>query len=199
MSEANGKVYSLLFAGVGGQGVLLGAEVTALAAVREGYDVKQTEVHGVSQRGGSVETHVRFGTKVWSPVVTPGKADLVVGLEALEALRFAHFGDRQHGVILVNQHEIIPGSVKDAERDYPHGSAEFIRSRGYRVLAMEASRLASELGDGRMANVVMLGAVSTFLPLSHETWLDALRQRIPERFRQPNLQAFAAGREAAAH
>src|SRR4030067_250271 len=100
----------------------------------------------VWQRGGSVETHVRFGTKVWSPVVTPGKADLVVGLEALEALRFAHFGDRQHGVILVNQHEIIPGSVKDAGRGDPHGAAEFIRSRGYWGLAMEAARLDSELG-----------------------------------------------------
>jgi indolepyruvate ferredoxin oxidoreductase beta subunit len=195
MSDANGKVYSLLFAGVGGQGVLLGAEITALAAVREGYDVKQTEVHGVSQRGGSVETHVRFGRKVWSPVVTPGKADLVIGLEALEALRFAHYAHPAEGVVLVNQHEIIPGSVKDAERDYPHGSAEFIRSRGYRVLALEASHLARELGDGRMANMVMLGAVSKLLPLSHETWLETLRQRIPERFRQPNLEAFAAGRE----
>src|SRR4030065_429920 len=107
-------VYSLLFAGVGGQGVLLAAELTALAAVSEGHDVKQTEVHGVSQRGGSVETHLRFGPKVWSPVVTPGQTDMVVGLETLEALRFAHFAHRESGVILVNQHEIIPGSARDA-------------------------------------------------------------------------------------
>jgi len=193
----DGKVYSVLFAGVGGQGVLLGAEIAALAAVSEGFDVKQTEVHGVSQRGGSVETHVRFGAKVWSPVVTPGKADLVVGLEALEALRFAHFANLEQGVILVNQHEIIPGSVKDAEQDYPHGSVELMRSRGYRVLPLEASRLARDLGDGRMANVVMIGAASTLLPMSHEAWLETLRRRIPERFRQPNLQAFAAGRRAA--
>ena len=193
----NGKVYSLLFAGVGGQGVLLGAEITALAAVSEGYDVKQTEVHGVSQRGGSVETHVRFGAKVWSPVVTPGKADLVIGLEALEALRFAHYAHPSDGVVLINQHEIIPGSVKDAERDYPHGSADLIRSRGYRVLALEASHLARQLGDARVANVVMLGAVSAQLPLAHETWLETLHGRIPERFRQANLEAFTAGREAA--
>jgi len=193
----NGKVYSLLFAGVGGQGVLLGAEITALAAVSEGYDVKQTEVHGVSQRGGSVETHVRFGAKVWSPVVTPGKADLVIGLEALEALRFAHYAHPSDGVVLINQHEIIPGSVKDAERDYPHGSADLIRSRGYRVLALEASHLARQLGDARMANVVMLGAVSALLPLAYETWLETLHVRIPERFRQANLEAFTAGREAA--
>lgn len=192
----DGKVYGLLFAGVGGQGVLLAAELTALAAVSEGYDVKQTEVHGVSQRGGSVETHLRFGPKVWSPVVTPGQADLVVGLETLEALRFAHFAHRQSGFILVNQHEIIPGSVRDAEQAYPHDAVEFLRGRGYRVLALEASRIARDLGDGRMANVVMTGASSTLLPLSHTTWLETLERRIPERFRQPNLEAFAAGRAA---
>ena len=194
---SDGKVFNLLFAGVGGQGVLLGAEITALAAVSEGYDVKQTEVHGVSQRGGSVETHVRFGARVWSPVVTPGKADLVVGLEVLEALRFAHFANLREGLILVNQHEIIPGSVMNAEQDYPHGSVEFMRSRGYRVLPLEASRLARDLGDARMANVVMIGAASILLPLTHDAWLETLHRRIPERFRQSNLEAFAAGREAA--
>lgn len=193
----DGKVYSLLFAGVGGQGVLLGAEITALAAVSEGYDVKQTEVHGVSQRGGSVETHVRFGPKVWSPVVTPGKADLVVGLEALETLRFAHFAHPQEGIILVNQHEIVPGSVVNAEQHYPHEAVAFIRSKGYRVLPLEASRLARDLGDGRMANVVMIGAASTLLPISNDVWIETLRRRIPERYRQPNMEAFAAGLEAA--
>ena len=189
-------VYSLLFAGVGGQGVLLAAELTALAAVSEGHDVKQTEVHGVSQRGGSVETHLRFGPKVWSPVVTPGQTDMVVGLETLEALRFAHFAHRESGVVLVNQHEIIPGSVKDAEKAYPHGAVEFIRGRGYRVLALEGSRMARDLGDGRMANVVMTGAMSTLLPLAHTTWLETLERRIPERYRELNLGAFAAGRAA---
>ena len=105
------KVHSLLFAGVGGQGVLLIAELTSLAAVQSGHDVKQTEVHGVSQRGGSVETHVRFGDKVHSPIVTPGQADMVIGLEKLEALRFAHFTHPQTGTLLINDYEIIPGSV----------------------------------------------------------------------------------------
>src|SRR3972149_2878138 len=156
---SDGKVFNLLFAGVGGEGVLLGAEIAAWAAVSEGFDVKQTEVHGVSQRGGSVETHVRFGAKVWSPVVTPGKADLVVGLEILEALRFAHFAHRESGVILVNQHEIIPGSVKDAEKAYPHGAVEFIRGRGYRVLALEGSGWPGTWGVGGLANVGRTGAM----------------------------------------
>ena len=189
-------VYSLLFAGVGGQGVLLAAELTALAAVSEGHDVKQTEVHGVSQRGGSVETHLRFGPKVWSPVVTPGQTDMVVGLETLEALRFAHFAHHESGVILVNQHEIIPGSVRDAEQAYPHGAVEFIRRGGYRVFALEASRIARDLGDGRMANVVMTGAISTLLPFAQATWLETLERRIPESYRELNLGAFAAGRAA---
>ncbi len=190
------KIYSLLFAGVGGQGSLLAAEITARAAVRAGYDVKQTEVHGVSQRGGSVETHVRFGPKVWSPVVTPGRADVVVGLEKLEALRFAHFGHPRDGVVLVNDHEILPGSVPDAEAKYPHEALDFLRRKGYRVVALKASEMARDLGDGRMANVVLLGALSTMLPIPQAVWLETLQHRIPEKYRQPNLRAFAEGRAA---
>ncbi len=189
------RVYSILFAGVGGQGVLLAAEITAYAAVSEGYDAKQTEVHGVSQRGGSVETHVRFGVRVWSPVATPGKVDVVVGLEKLEALRFAHFVHPEQGLVLVNDHEIIPGSVVNAEEAYPHHAIDLLLDRGYHVQALEASRMARDLGDGRMANVVMIGALSTRLPITQATWQGVLRRRIPERFRRLNLSAFAAGRE----
>jgi len=109
------KVFSLMFAGVGGQGSLLIADITSLAAVQAGYDVKQTEVHGVSQRGGSVETHVRFGKQVYSPLVTPGRADAVISLEKLEALRFAHY-IRPNGVIIVNDYELEPASIGAACR-----------------------------------------------------------------------------------
>lgn len=187
------KTHDILFAGVGGQGVLLAAEITALAAVHSGYDVKQTEVHGVSQRGGSVETHVRFGAKVWSPIVTPGKTDVVVGLEKLEALRFAHYAHPTTGVILVNDHEIIPGSVKDADEIYPHDAIERMRRIGCVVLPMEASRIARDLGDGRMANVVMLGAMASFLPIIEEVWIETLNRRLPKKYREPNLKAFTAG------
>src|SRR3989304_179755 len=98
---------SLMFAGVGGQGSLLIAELTSLAAVSAGYDTKQTEVHGVSQRGGSVETHVRFGEKVHSPIVTPGEAFAGIGLEKLEALRFAHYVDPKNGTVFINDYELI--------------------------------------------------------------------------------------------
>ncbi len=197
MSKDNAKTYSILFAGVGGQGVLLAAEITAMAAVLSGFEVKQTEVHGVSQRGGSVETHVRFGKQVWSPVVTPGKADVVVALEKLEALRFGHFADPDEGLILANDFEIVPGSIKDADQSYPYDALEIIKNRKYRLLAMPASQIARDLGDARMANVVLLGAMSNWLPISKTDWDKTLRQRIPERFREANLKAFSAGRSSA--
>jgi indolepyruvate ferredoxin oxidoreductase beta subunit len=191
------KNHSILFAGVGGQGVLLAAEITAMAAVQSGFEVKQTEVHGVSQRGGSVETHVRFGKQVWSPVVTPGKADVVVGLEKLEALRFGHFAHPEQGLILANDFEIIPGSIKDAEKSYPHHALQFLAGKRYRMIGLPASQMARDLGDARMANVVMIGAMSRWLPIRQEQWDETLRLRIPERYREANLKAFSAGVEAA--
>jgi indolepyruvate ferredoxin oxidoreductase beta subunit len=185
---------NLIFAGVGGQGVLLIAELTARAAVRAGFDVKQTEVHGVSQRGGSVESHVRFGSTVYSPLVIAGQADVVVGLEKLEGLRYASFVNRQGGTLLVNDHEIIPGSVAGAAEKYPHHSIEFLCGKGLNVVALSASQCAKDLGDGRIANVVMLGAMSVLVPqVSKEAWLATLDERIPEKHRALNLKAFETG------
>ncbi len=187
------KVYNLMFAGVGGQGSLLSAELTSIAATQAGFDVKQTEVHGVSQRGGSVETHVRFGARVYSPVITPGEADAVIGLEKLEALRFAHYVTPGPGLILVNDFEVIPGSIPNAEELYPSESIEFLRGKGLQVVALPASEIARDLGDGRMANVVLLGALSQYLPIAPETWHKALRVRLPPRYLEGNMQAFSAG------
>lgn len=187
---------NLIFAGVGGQGVLLIAELTSRAAVRSGFDVKQTEVHGVSQRGGSVESHVRFGQEVHSPLVIAGEADVVIGLEKLEGLRYAGFVNRDGGVLLVNDHEIIPGSVANAAEKYPHHAIEFLKSKGVNVLALPASQCARDLGDGRMANVVMLGAMSALAPhIAKEVWLETLNERIPEKHRSINLKAFQRGRD----
>ncbi len=192
------RTYNLLFVGVGGQGILLAAEVTALAAVRAGFDVKQTEVHGVSQRGGSVETHLRFGRSLWSPIVSPGEADAVLGLEKLEALRFAPFLRPGRGVLLANDYEIVPGSVTGAAERYPHHAFEFLRGKGYRLVVLPASALARELGDGRMANLVLTGALSTLLPIAPALWLDTIQARIPEAYRPANFRAFEAGRQAMA-
>jgi len=189
------KSYSLMFAGVGGQGSLLIAELTSLAAVSAGYETKQTEVHGVSQRGGSVETHVRFGENIYSPIITPGEANVVVGLEKLEALRFAHYVDAKNGTVLVNDYELIPASVIDADKIYPHETVDYLKAKGLHVTVLPASKIARDLGDGRMANVILLGALSTLLPIPQEIWEKTLKYRIPARFLEGNLKAYQAGME----
>lgn len=175
--------------------MLLASEVLALAAIGAGYDAKQTEVHGVSQRGGSVYSHVRFGPVVHSPLVKPGEADVVVGLEKLEALRFAHFASPQ-GLIMVNDREIVPASVgPQAAGKYPHHAVEFLREKGFNVVVVPATDTATALGNFHVANVVMLGALSRYVDIPLEVWDQTLRQRIPERYLEINLRAFAEGRE----
>ena len=188
------EVTNLLFAGVGGQGSLLVAEIASIAATHSGYDVKQTEVHGVSQRGGSVETHVRYGAKIFSPIITPGKADAVIALEKLEALRFAHFVNPESGAILVNDFEVIPGSVSGAADSYPHETIAYLKDKGLTVFRLPASEIARELGDGRMANVVMIGALSNRLSIPEASWRTALTVRLPTRYLDSNLRAFEEGK-----
>lgn len=186
------ETINVIFAGVGGQGVLLIAELLALAAAAAGHDVKQTEVHGVSQRGGAVESHVRYGPRVWSPLVTPGQAHAVVGLEKLEALRFAHYV-RPEGVIIVNDHEILPASVGAAVAKYPHHAIEFLCSKGLNVVALPATKWAEDLGNVRVANMILLGVLSTYLDIPPEVWARTLEARIPDRTLALNRRAFELG------
>ena len=199
MSQAittEGRTTSVILCGVGGQGVLLASELLARVAAASDYDVKQTEVHGVSQRGGSVHSHVRFGPRVYSPLVAAGSADVIFGMEKLEALRFAHYV-APAGVVLVNEHEIPPLSAGAAADSYPHDSVAFLRDKGLNVVALPASDMALELGNVRTANVLMLGALSRLLDIPAQKWDEALKARIPERFLDLNLKAFARGAEVA--
>lgn len=186
------ETINVIFAGVGGQGVLLIAELLALAAAAAGQDVKQTEVHGVSQRGGAVESHVRYGPKVWSPLVTPGQAHAVVGLEKLEALRFAHYV-RPDGIIIVNAYEILPASVGAAVAKYPHHAIEFLCSQGLNVVALPATKWAEDLGNVRVANMILLGVLSSYLDIPSEVWERTLETRIPDRLLALNRRAFQLG------
>ena len=120
---------------------------------------------------------------------------MVIGLEKLEALRFAHYVNKDTGAILVNDYEIIPASVAGAEQDYPHQVIDYLREKGHSVISLAASKIASELGDARMANVVMLGALSTHLPIPFDLWQKSLHIRLPSQYLKVNLQAFTAGRE----
>jgi indolepyruvate ferredoxin oxidoreductase beta subunit len=191
--ETQSKTTNVLLAGVGGQGVILASELLALVAAKAGYDVKQTEVHGVAQRGGAVSSHVRFGEKVHSPLTKPGDVDFLVALEKLEALRYAHFV-REGGVVVVNDYEIKPVRFPGDNRPYPKHALEFLKSKGFRVISVKATDKAIELGDQRVANLVLLGVLSNFLPIPRDVWEKTIEERIPERFLKINLKAFEIGR-----
>jgi indolepyruvate ferredoxin oxidoreductase beta subunit len=193
------KSLNVLVCGVGGQGVMTAADVLAQAAVAHGYDCKKSEVAGMSQRGGVVTSHVRFGPQVLSAVITPGEADLLLAFEQAEALRAMNHL-RQGGVALVNALRLPPPVVSLGLYRYPDDPLAELRAAGIEVHEVDAGRIARELGDLRLVNTVMLGAVADFLPFPAAD-LEAL---IAARFaaRKPavveaNRCAFAAGREAA--
>lgn len=186
--------HNLLFAGVGGQGVVLASEVLALVAAAEGYDVKQGEVHGAAQRGGAVVSHIRFGERVYSPLNLRGQADVLAAFEKLEAVRHAHYL-KPGGVLIINDHRIEPTFLNTAVK-YPDDPEGFLRSKNYRVIVLNASEAARRLGNERVASLFMLGAVSRFIPLKPESWDQVLRERIPAKFLTLNQRAFAEGQQA---
>lgn len=175
--------------------MVLAAELLALAAMRCGYDVKQTEVHGVAQRGGAVSSYVRFGERVYSPLAKGGEVDILVAMEKLEALRYAHLL-RSKGLVVANEHEIEPVRFPGDSRPYPTEALEFLRAKGFKVVALPATREALELGDHRVANSILLGALSNFLEIPVETWKETFKRRIPPKFLDLNLRAFALGRDS---
>jgi indolepyruvate ferredoxin oxidoreductase beta subunit len=187
---ARGDVF---LAGVGGQGTLLASEVLGEAFLLSGYDVKKSEVHGMAQRGGAVTTHLRFGPKVYSPLIEPGKADLLIAFEKIEALRFAHYL-RPGGVLVVNAQEIFPPSVATGREPYPADAAARLAAVTDRLHLVDALAAALSLREVRAVNLVMVGAASRFLPLPEGAYEEAVRSSLPARIVEVNLRAFRAGR-----
>ncbi|MDO8947826.1 MAG: indolepyruvate oxidoreductase subunit beta [Desulfocapsaceae bacterium] len=185
---------SILFSGVGGQGILLASEIMAYALLAAGYDAKKSEVHGMAQRGGSVTAQLRYGDKVYSPLIEPGRADIQVAFEMMEAVRYLPYLHKRSTVI-VNTQKILPPSVATGQTSYPENVLDHITALGIRVVLVDAFDLAREVGEVRTANVVMVGAVSTFLPMDASVYEGIISARVPARFRDVNLQAFAAGRK----
>ncbi len=185
---------NVLFAGVGGQGVVLASEVLALVAATENYDVKQGEVHGAAQRGGAVVSHIRFGERVFSPLNMRGRVDLFVAFEKLEALRHAHYL-KEGGVLIVNDHRIEPTYLNTTVQ-YPDDPISFLKTKPYHVLVLNSTQIARTLGNERVASLVMLGAASRFLPLRAESWDSILKERIPAKLLQVNQRAFSEGQKA---
>ncbi len=189
---------NILVVGIGGQGVMTATEILASAAIALGFDAKKTEVAGMAQRGGVVSSHLRFGSKVLSPQITPGSADLLLAFESAEALRWCHYL-RPGALVLMNTARLVPPVVNIGLYDYPADPVAEILVRGYRVHAFDAMDIAMALGDVRLGNTVMLGAASGHLPFPAEVLLEAIVKRFMARKPQLvelNRKAFAAGRAA---
>jgi indolepyruvate ferredoxin oxidoreductase beta subunit len=187
-----------LLAGVGGQGTILASDVLAAVGLRTGHDVKESEVHGMAQRGGSVTTHVRWGETVYSPLIAPGEADFFLAFEKLEALRHIEML-RRGGIVLVSDYVISPLSVSSGGDEYPTDDRikAILSSATPNYYLLPAITLAEELGNARVNNVVLLGSLSHWLPdVPLETWREAIRERVPPRFTDLNQRAFMRGREA---
>ncbi len=193
------KEFNFLITGVGGQGALLASNVLAEVGIRAGYDVKKAEVHGMSQRGGSVSSHVRWGADVKSPVIGQGEVDFILALEQLESLRYLSML-RPGKTAVVGEYKIAPLSVSSGGDHYP--SEQQVRHALSQVTdhyyIVPTLSLAQELGNARVHNVVLLGALSTLVDdVPSEIWLAVIKERVPKKYIELNQRAFEAGRQAA--
>ncbi|WP_418825581.1 indolepyruvate oxidoreductase subunit beta [Paratractidigestivibacter sp.] len=188
------RTLTVLLVGVGGQGTILAGSLLAMAAADAGLDVKVSEIHGMSQRGGSVSTVVRMGSKVESMVADPGCADVIVAFESVEALRAQDYL-REGGKMFVNDEVIVPVSVAIGNFEMPEDIEGKLDELG--AVRIPAGQIAREVGSPRSTNVVLVGALSTALPFSVEDWEDAISRRVPPKTVDANLKAFRQGRAAA--
>jgi indolepyruvate ferredoxin oxidoreductase beta subunit len=194
----NNGVSNILVAGVGGQGVILASDVMADTFLQAGYDVKKSEVHGMAQRGGAVSSHVRYGKKVYSPIIKMGEVDYLCMMEKMEALRWLNYCNKST-VILLDDVEVTPPIVNLGDMEYPRGIDEILRKNFENVHIIHAAKIAAELGSKRVANVVLTGALSMLLTIDVEIWLKGLLTRLPERLHALNKKAFLQGRQVLSH
>ncbi len=188
---------NILFCGVGGQGILLASEVTAYSLLAAGMDVRKSEVHGMAQRGGSVTAHLRYGSKVYSPLISPGEADIVVAFEMLEAVRYLPYM-HSNSKVIVNTHKIYPPAVATGKMSYPENVLDELAGHDIHTKELDAFEIASRVGEVRAVNIVMVGVLSTYLPVEEQVYIDVMHERIPERYRDVNIKAFQEGRKIAA-
>ena len=186
---------NIMIVGVGGQGTLLASKVLGRMLLSQGYDVKVSEVHGMSQRGGSVVTYVRYGSKVYSPVIDKGEADIILSFELLEAARWVEFL-RPEGVIITNSQQINPMPVIMGAAEYPQSLEEKIRAAGLRIEAIDALSLAREAGTPRAVNLVLMGMLSRRFDFPEQGWMEVIEKTVPAKFLDINRQAFLLGRRA---
>ena len=187
---------NIMISGVGGQGTLLASRILGRVLLGQGYDVKLSEVHGMSQRGGSVVTYVKFGEKIYSPIVDEGEADFILAFELLEAARYlSHL--RPGGKIIVNTQQIDPMPVITGAAKYPENLVQKLRDAGADVIALDALSLALEAGNAKAVNVVLIGVLSPILPIEEAAWREAVEALVPAKLLELNLRAFDLGAAAA--
>ena len=188
-------VKSVILVGVGGQGAILVAKILTNGLIEAGYDVKMSEVHGMSQRGGSVSTQVRWGRKVYSPLIGDGAADIMVAFEKMEAVRYANFM-KPDGVCVINDYEMASSTIAAGLAEYPQGCLEAMEKH-FKVISLNADAIAESLGSAKCMNVVLFGAMVKPLGLAGIDWESVIARTVPEKFRELNLAAYKAGMAAA--
>lgn len=186
------KPIDIMLVGVGGQGTILATKVLARVAQDAGYDIKVSEIKGMAQRGGSVVTQLRLGPTVHSPLIPVGGADIILSFEKLEALRWLDYL-KPNGRLIINNQSIKPVPVLMGAAEYPENIVQYIESKNIHFQLVNALDIAVQCGNARTANVVLLAVLAKHMPLAPEAWQQALTAVVPERFRQVNLEAFAAG------
>lgn len=186
---------SIMIVGVGGQGSLLASRLLGNVLLSQGFDVKVSEVHGMSQRGGSVVTYVKYGEKVYSPVIEKGEADAVISFEMLEAARCVPFL-KKGGHLITSTQQIDPMPVVMGKTEYPAGLADKIKEAGVELTAIDALALAEEAGSSKASNVALMGALSNRLDFSEDLWNKAIEECVPPKFLELNKKAFRLGRNA---
>ncbi len=185
---------SVLLVGVGGQGTILASKILSAGLVEAGYDVKMSEIHGMAQRGGSVSTQVRYGYEVFSPIIGRGEADVLVSFEAMEALRWLEYL-KPNGKVVVNDYKIPSAPILMGKEDYPEGVIDIIKSKA-NTSVINAANIAEELGNMKVMNIVLLGALVKAMDLSDIDWEKAIKDNVKEKFVDINLKAFQRGMEA---
>lgn len=182
---------NIMIVGVGGQGTLLASRILGNVVINEGYDVKVSEVHGMSQRGGSVVTYVKYGKEVYSPIIDEGEADIILAFELLEAYRALPYL-KKGGTMIVNTQEISPMPVITGAMKYPENIEEKL-SKAVKTISVDALQIAEQAGNIKAVNVVLIGLMARSTDVAYEKWIEALKQTVPAKFLDVNLKAFELG------
>ena len=194
-----GSIKNILIVGVGGQGVILASNILSEVAMISGFDVKKNEAHGQSQRSGSVPSHIRYGKKIYSPIISYGEADIILAFEELEGLRWAHYL-KSGGKIIINKQRIYPSSVTSGVEKYPEDVIPILKKGEMDVMEIDGLELANRMGNPLVVSTILLGVLSNYLGFSESKWITAISKIVAEGHRNINVEAFKLGkRESYTH